>query len=62
MVMIVDDAVNEMREQFTAHLQLTTSDVNVIINPNVTTIFIEDDDRKLMCIAKTICSLFLTLM
>ena len=45
-VMVVDDAVNEMREQFTANLQLITSDANVIINPNVTTIFIEDDDRK----------------
>ena len=45
-VMIVDDAVNEMREQFTATLQLITSDANVIINPNITTIFIEDDDRK----------------
>jgi hypothetical protein len=51
-VMIVDDAVNEMREQFTANLQLITSDANVNINPNVTTIFIEDDDRKLMCIIK----------
>ena len=49
-VMVVDDAVNEMREQFTANLQLITSDANVIINPNVTTIFIEDDDRKLICI------------
>ena len=46
-VMIVDDAVNEMREQFAANLQLITSDANVIVNPNVTTIFIEDDDRKL---------------
>ena len=45
--MIVDDAVNEMREQFAANLQLITSDANVIVNPNVTTIFIEDDDRKL---------------
>ena len=48
-MMIMDDAVNEMREQFTANLQLITSDANVIINPNVTTIFIEDDDSKLMC-------------
>ncbi len=51
-VMIVDDAVNEMREQFTANLQLITSDANVIINPNITTIFIEDDDRKLIFIIK----------
>lgn len=46
-VMIVDNAVNEVKEQFTANLQLITSDSNIIINPNVTTIFIEDDDSRL---------------
>ena len=46
--MIVNDMVNEMREQFTANLLLSTSDTNVIINPNITTIFIVDDDRKLL--------------
>ena len=53
-VMIVEDSVNEMREQFTANLQLTTSEASVIINPNVTTIFIEDDDRKLIIICNKV--------
>ena len=49
-VMIVDDQANEMTEEFTANLRLVTSDANVIINPNVTTVFIVDNDRKLICL------------